>query len=278
MEDKRLGNFLRARRELLQPEDVGLRRVGRRRVPGLRREEVAMLAGVSVGYCIRLEQGRERHPSEQVLAALASALRLDSQEETYFYELAGRVATCRNAEESDQVSSIVRRILLDLNHPALVIGRYHQVLFRNALADELYRGLCYGRDLLRLVFLDPAAREFYPDWETIALRTVASLRANIGANLADPQLIELVTELSTQSQDFRRMWPRHDVRAKVREATRIRHPEVGEIILTCETLTVNSTPDQQIIVHCAEPGSPSQRKLSILAESILRTPEGKDVD
>ncbi len=235
-----------------------------------------MLAGVSVGYCIRLEQGRERHPSEQVLAALAGALRLDSQAEAYFYELAGRVATSRNTPDTEQVSSIVRRILDDLNYPALLIGRYHQVLYRNALADELYRCLFYDRDLLRLVFLDPAARQFYPEWETMARRTVASLRASVGANLQDPQFIELVTELSAKSRDFRRLWPRHDVRAKVREATRIRHPEVGELVLTCEALTVNCTPDQQVIVHHAEPGSESGRKLAILAQKGARPRERGD--
>jgi GAF domain-containing protein len=148
--------------------------------------------------------------------------------------------------------------------PAVVLGRYLDVLAHNQLGDALFAGHTYSDDLVRLVFLDPDARDLYPDWERVAVNTVGGLRAAAGADQDDPRLIETVGELSVKSADFRRLWARHDIRQKTRETKCFRHPLVGELTLTYEALTVNSAPDQQLVVYHAEPGSPSAEALSLL--------------
>ncbi|RNF87172.1 XRE family transcriptional regulator [Streptomyces botrytidirepellens] len=262
-----LGQFLRARRELLRPEDLGIPAGARRRVAGLRREEVAMLAGVSTDYYVRLEQGRERHPSAQVVDALARVLGLEEDAVAHLHQLARPVPAARRRKgvRGERVSPVLLRMMEDWHRtPAVVLGRCLTVLAHNALGRALFEGHAHSGDLLRLVFLDPDAKVFYPDWDRVAVSTVAGLRAAVGTDYDDPQLIEAVGELSLRSEEFRRLWARHDIRQKAHETKRFRHPVVGELTLDYESLTVNGAPGQQLVVYQAEPGSPSEHALSLL--------------
>ncbi|MEV1007963.1 helix-turn-helix transcriptional regulator [Streptomyces sp. NPDC049881] len=269
-----LGQYLRARRRLLRPEDIGLAPGLRRRVPGLRREEVAMLAGVSTDYYVRLEQGRERSPSAQVVGALARALALDDEAAGYLGRLAAPAPRARRRRgRGERVGEDLRRMMEAWpGTPAVVLGRCLDVLAHNALGGALFAGHAHSGDLVRLVFLDPDAREFFPDWERVAASTVAGLRASAGDDADDPRLVRLVGELCLRSEPFRRLWARHDVRRKTREATkRFRHPLVGELTLSYETLTVNGAPDQQLVLYRAEPGSPSEQALTLLGSLAAPT-------
>jgi hypothetical protein len=151
-----------------------------------------------------------------------------------------------------------------LQTPAVVLGRHLTVLAANDLGRALFAGHTYSGDLVRLVFLDPDARDFYPEWERVAVNTVGGLRAAAGLDHDDPALIALVGELSVKSEPFRRLWARHDIRQKTHEVKRFRHPMVGELTLSYESLTVNSAPGQQLVTYQAEPGSPSEQALSLL--------------
>ncbi|MGW1379073.1 helix-turn-helix transcriptional regulator [Streptomyces sp. NPDC002446] len=261
-----LGQFLRARRELLRPEDLGLPADGRRRVTGLRREEVAQLAGVSTDYYMRLEQGRERHPSVQVVDALARVLELEDDAAAHLHRLALPFSRRRRpAARREHVSPHLLSMMAAWPQtPAVVLDRYLTVLAANALGTALFDGHTYRDDLVRLVFLDPDARDFYPDWDRAAANTVGGLRAAVGTDYNDPRLVEVVGELSLKSESFRRLWARHDIRHKTHETKRFRHPVVGELTLHYESLTVNSAPGQQLVVYQADPGSPSQEALSLL--------------
>jgi transcriptional regulator with XRE-family HTH domain len=265
--DNRIGQFLRARRELVQPEDVGIEAFGRRRVPGLRREELAMLAGVSVDYYVRLEQGRERHPSEQVLDSLARALQLDDTAARHLQELARPPARRRRPSIRPQrVRRGVERLMDGWSHtPAMVYGRCMDVLAANSLADAVHGRPLRGDNALRSIFLDPGARDFYADWEEVARDTVAWLRALAGADLDDPRLTELVGELSLKSEEFRRLWARHDVREKTSGTKRFVHPVVGELSLGYESFAIGGAPGQVLVVYHAEPGSRNEQALALLA-------------
>ncbi|MEU7665326.1 helix-turn-helix transcriptional regulator [Streptomyces lincolnensis] len=261
-----LGQFLRARRERLRPEDLGIRADGRRRVAGLRREEVAQLAGVSTDYYVRLEQGRERHPSVQVVEALARALELEEDAVAHLHRLALPTPRRRRpAARRERVSPHLLNMMAAWPRtPVVVLDRCLAVLAANALGTALFDGHTYRDDLVRLVFLDPDARDFYPDWDRVAASTVGGLRAAVGTDLDDPRLVEVVGELSLKSETFRRLWARHDIRQKTHETKRFRHPVVGELTLHYESLTVNSAPGQQLVVYHADPGSPSEQALSLL--------------
>ncbi|MFI5641200.1 helix-turn-helix transcriptional regulator [Streptomyces goshikiensis] len=265
-DENALGVFLRARRARLGPEDTGLPTTGRRRVPGLRREEVATLAGVSPDYYTRLEQGRERHPSQQVLEAVARALRLDGEAVAHLH----RVATpaprrTRPAPRVERVAPNLRRLLDSWSDtPAFVLGHALDVLARNQLAGALFAGFTHADNLLRMTFLDPAAHHFHRDWDRAAEACVATLRRAAGIDPDDRRLTELVGELSVKSAGFRTLWARHEVRGKTREAKLFHHPEVGDLELHYETFTVNGAPTQQLVVYQAEPGSPSADALALL--------------
>jgi transcriptional regulator with XRE-family HTH domain len=279
-DDNALGEFLRARRELLDPEAAGIPDFGRRRVPGLRREELAILAGVSSPYYTRLEQGRDRHPSPQILEAIGRALGLDQQAMAHLHRLAQAPSSPRKPQPGTEEVAAGLRLLLDswTEQPSVIIGRYRDVLAANRLAQVLNPGFVPGRNLLRHVFLDPEGREYYLDWEEIAEGAVAGLRASAGAEPDDPHLIGLVGELSVKSEDFRQMWARHDVRARTSGRKRYNNPFIGLITLNYETFTVNAEPGQTMFVFRAEPGSSDEHSLLLLAQIAVGSQSRKAED
>jgi transcriptional regulator with XRE-family HTH domain len=273
-----IGEYLRARRELVRPEDVGLRDLGRRRTPGLRREEVAMLAGVSSDYYVRLEQGRDQHPSAQVLDALARALQLDEDATAHLHRLAEpapRAKRRRTYKPEKAPDGIVRLIATWETTPAYVFGRYMDVLAANPLATALAPYCVPGENLVRATFLDQRVADRYGDWERVTESTVAGLRALVGPDVDDPRLIELVGELSLRSERFRRLWARHDVRPKRSGTSRISHPQVGPLELSYEKLLIPDAERQTLVIYHAAPGSPSAQALALLATTTVaeREPE-----
>ncbi|GAB3163515.1 Transcriptional regulator, contains XRE-family HTH domain [Microbispora rosea] len=269
-----LGSFIKARRALVRPEDAGLPALGRRRVAGLRRDELAALAGVSLAYLTRLEQGRDRNPSEQVLDALGAALRLDADLTTHLHALA-RDASRPNGGQARRPRDRPAPgagSLLDawVGIPAYLRGRRFDVLAANGPAMALAPMYRPGRNLVRDVFLDPGARALFPQWGAVAAGSAAALRA--GADLGDPALRELVEELSAASEDFRRLWERHDVRPTRDETKEFAHPVAGPLVLRRHSLTVGGTDGQVVIAYQAEPGTPSAAALARL------TAPGQDHD
>jgi transcriptional regulator with XRE-family HTH domain len=263
-----LGDFLRSRRARIQPEEVGLPSYGRRRVPGLRREEVAQLAGVSVDYYIRLEQGRGPSVSDAVLDAVARVLRLDETEHAYLKT----VARPRHKQPARPPAPRVRpgvQSLLDgmVGNPAFVLGRRMDVLAWNALGDAV-SGFSHmgpgGRNIPRHVFLDPAARDLYPEWSAVAAQTVAHLRLNAGRHADDRELCSLVGELSLKSEDFRRLWADHQVKECAYGSKKVRHPVAGLLTLPYETLSLPADPEQTIVVYTPKPGSETAERLALL--------------
>lgn len=265
--DNLLGEFLRARRARLDPTELGVPDHHRRRVPGLRREELALLAGVSPHYYARLEQGRDRHPSPQMLQALAQVLGLDPEAAAHLRRLAEPApARRRRVRPPEKVRPALRR-LLDRwqSEPAVVVGRYRDVLAANGLARILNPGYTPGRNLLRDVFLDPAARDTYPDWEQTADGAVAGLRASAGAEVDDRRLTDLVGELSVRSDAFRRRWARHDVRERTHGTKTFTNPFVGAVTLDYETFHLTDAPGQTLFVFFPQPGSTDEQSLTLLA-------------
>lgn len=267
-----LGDFIKARRGQVSPDEAGIRSIGPRRVPGLRREELALLAGVSSDYLVRLEQGRDTHPSDQVLDALARALELNEAEHDYLQRLA-RTSTARRRHrrmEPEVVAPAVARLMDAWEHtPAFVLGRRLDVLTANAMAMALHSevpGFAEGRaNMVRHVFLDASARESYPDWEAVAADTVANLRGLAGADPDDPGLVELVGEVSVKSEHFATLWARQRVRLKAAGHKRIHHPSIGELHLEFESLEVTSAPGQILVAYTAQAGSESENGLRLLA-------------
>ncbi|GAA3736357.1 helix-turn-helix transcriptional regulator [Streptomyces tremellae] len=264
----RLGDYLRVRRERLRPEDAGLPAGARRRVPGLRREEVALLAGISVEYYLRLEQGRDQHPSDQVLGALARALKLDADAERYLYDL-GRPAPParrRRAARPERVSPGVQSLIDSWpSTPALVQGRSLTTLAANAVATALSPYFAPGVNTLRAAFLEPGMRELYEDWEGMTAKVVAYLRATAGAAADDPRLVEVVGELSLRSDRFRTLWARQDVRLKTSGTSRFRHPQVGALALRYEKFELPGTQGQVLVAYHSPAGTEDHEKLDLLA-------------
>ena len=268
-----LGDYLRARRELVTPADAGLPQFGPRRVPGLRREEVAMLAGISADYYLRLEQGRDRHPSVQVLESLARVLRLDDDGAAYLLSLGSdKPRRTRRRPRPEVVPAGIRALLGSLTLPAFVEGRCFDVLAANSLATVLSPRLVAGRNRLRDVFLDPAEQALYPNWEGAAAALVAGFRESIGTDTDDPRFIELVGELSLASDRFRQLWARHDVRSRAGAAVTLDHPQAGELTLNREKLMIGGTDGQLLAIYHAEPGTSSAEKLSLLASYSTSAP------
>jgi transcriptional regulator with XRE-family HTH domain len=261
-----LGDFLRRRRAELTPTQTGLLTSGVRRVPGLRREEVALLAGMSADYYVRLEQGRERHPSVQVLDALARALRLDVDARQHLHRLAGLSPLAHAPAAAERVDPELRR-LMDMwpDNPALVLGRGYDVLAANPLGEALF-GSC--GNLAFKVFLEPSARAFYSDWHEVAAGTVAGLRLASGAAPDDPVLDRVIRALMGRSREFRSLWARHDARGKSAQSKRLVHPEVGPLTLAMQTFDVRAEPGQQLVVYHAHPGSEDAQALRLLGTRV----------
>jgi transcriptional regulator with XRE-family HTH domain len=258
-----LGEYLRARREQIHPEDAGLVGGGRRRVPGLRREELAMLAGISTDYYIRLEQGRNQTPSPQVLDALAAVLRLDADSSAYLHALAATPGSHRAPRRPQRVPVSTLQFLDALPMPAFIHDKRMTVLATNTLGSALSPNYRTGVNLLRAVFLDPRERELHLDWNRATAEAVAGIRAAAAA-LDDPELNALVGELSIKSEDFRRLWARHDVHTRTGGTSLLEHPEVGALELRHEKLTISGTDGHTLVAYHAEPGSPSAQALAIL--------------
>ncbi|MFI9343019.1 helix-turn-helix domain-containing protein [Streptomyces sp. NPDC052773] len=267
-----LSEFLRTRRARLKPEDVGLPDYGRhRRVPGLRREELAQLAGVSVAYYTRLEQGNGRNVSAEVLDSIARALRLNDAEHSHLIHLAKpKQNKKRPAGRTQQVRGALGQLLDSMDGvPAYVVGRRSDVLAWNRMAAALFGD--WGelpereRNWARMVFLKPEYRDLFVDWEQKASDVVGYLRLDAGCHPDDPRLSALVGELSVKSGDFRRLWARHDVKEKTHGVKLLRHPLVGELTLSFETFRLGDDPEQSLVTYHAEPGSPSADALRLLA-------------
>ena len=261
-----LGQYLRARRDLMRPKDVGLPDFGRRRVPGLRREELAMLAGISADYYLRLEQGRDQHPSEQVIDALARALHLDDDATAHLHSLSHQATRGRAVEREHAPASIVRMIDSLTMTPAFVHGRLMDVLAANALATALSPIFSPGVNLVRAIFLDPGVRALWRDWNALTESVVARLRVLVGPDVGNPRLCEIVNDLSARSDRFRSLWVRHDILVPASGRTTFDHPVVGTLELQPERLAILGKEGQLLIICHAEPGSPSERALLRLAD------------
>ena len=265
--DSELGEFLRSSRSHLSPADAGLSVSGAaRRVAGLRREEVAELAGVSVDYYARLEQGRERSPSPQVLEALSRALRLDVDARGHLYRVAGVGPTLG----SDAQRATVHPSLLALldrfsDSAAYVLGPAFDVLAANAPAAALLAPFAPETNMTRILFTHPLARTIYPEWTLMSGATVHALRLNAGLFPSDGSISNLVAELSATSLDFRELWNDGSVGGLARAFKVFHHPDAGRVELSYQTFEVKDAPGQQLLVGSPEPGSASEKAISSLS-------------
>ncbi|MBL7486875.1 helix-turn-helix domain-containing protein [Frankia sp. AgB1.9] len=266
-----LGEYLRARRALVTPEQAGIPQLGTRRVPGLRREEVAMLAGISADYYLRLEQGRDRGPSTQVLESLARVLRLDAAGLDYLLGLAqGQSRRPRRRERRREVVPENILALLDtITFPGFVESRYFDILAANPLAAILSPRFVVGRNRVRDFFLEPAEQDFYSDWENSARGIIAGFRTSVGSDLDDPRFVEIVGELSLASDLFRTLWARQDVVRRGGTTMTVHHPEAGALTLYREKLPIPGTAGQVLALWHAPAASPAAEKLALLASYAL---------
>ncbi|MEU6200544.1 helix-turn-helix transcriptional regulator [Streptomyces sp. NPDC047061] len=267
-----LSEFLRTRRARLRPSDVGLPDFGRhRRVPGLRREELAQLAGVSVAYYTRLEQGNGRNVSAEVLDSIARALRLTDAEHAHLMHLAkGKQHKKKASARPQQVRPALGQLLEAMEGvPAYIGGRRSDILAWNGMTAAVFGDWSQlpvtERNWARLVFLRPAYRDLFVDWEQKAIDIVCLLRMDAGCYPDDTRLSALVGELSVKSEEFRRLWATHDVKEKSHGVKRLHHPLVGELSLSYESFRMPDDPDQSLVTYHAEPGSASAQALSLLA-------------
>lgn len=265
--------FLSSRRDRITPDQAGLPAYGgNRRVPGLRREEVSLLAGVSVDYYTRLERGDLSGVSDSVLDSLARALQLDEAETAHLFDLArtanaSPVARRPRTRTETLRPSILRLLDAMTEAPAVVRNNYFDYLAGNALGRALYAPVFAqpAPNSARFAFLDPAAKDFYPEWERNTQELVAAMRGEAGRNPFDRRLTDLVGELSTRSERFRTLWAAHNVRFHRTGTKRIDHPVVGEMELTYEAFELPADPGLQMSTYTAEPGSASADKLRMLA-------------
>ncbi|MEZ4597525.1 MAG: helix-turn-helix domain-containing protein [Chloroflexota bacterium] len=273
--DEEIREFLTSRRARLTPERAGLPVYGRtRRVLGLRREEAALLAGISVEYYTRLERGNARGVSDDVLEAVSRALQLDEAEHAHLLDLARTANSERPPRRSTtpaRVRPSVRRVIDAMGDiPAFVANGRLDILYANPMAEALYspqhsdpaRPVNSGRFL----FLDPRARTFYADWEGTARDVVAALRGEAGRNPYDRALSDLIGLLSTRSEEFRVQWARHDVRFHRSGTKRFHHPLVGDLTLTYERMDLPADPGLHLVTYSAEPGTPSAERMRELRE------------
>ncbi|MER5402885.1 helix-turn-helix transcriptional regulator [Streptomyces sp. NPDC002599] len=267
-----LSEFLRSRRARLKPEDVGMPDFGRhRRVPGLRREELAQLAGVSVAYYTRLEQGNGRNVSAEVLDSIARALRLTDAEHNHLTHLAKpKQHKKRSAARPQQVRGSLRQLLDTIDGvPAYITGRRSDVLVWNRMAAAVFGDWSelppQERNWARMVFLRPEYRDLFVEWEQKAIDIVCLLRMDAGCHPDDPRLAALVGELSVKSEDFRRLWATHDVKEKSHGVKLLRHPLVGDLALQFESFRLIGDSELALVTYHAEPGSGSAEALRLLA-------------
>ncbi|MFZ4896515.1 helix-turn-helix transcriptional regulator [Plantibacter sp. Mn2098] len=267
-----LGDFLRAARARVQPQDVGLGYTGTtaRRVPGLRRDEVAFLAGMSVDYYTRMEQGRIKHASDGIVNGLCKALRLNDTERSYLFSLFSPVSGRPvQQKRTTKVRPIIRQLMDQTdNTAAFVLGVGMEVLAMNDLAKKLMHDFTLesglARSLARWTFLAPEARTFYREWDIVAADMTAILRRDASRHPNDPRLNELIGELTVKSDDFRHWWPQHMVYECSFGTKLISHPLVGSLDIEYETFLVPGDPDQQLFLYTAKTGSPSDDALHIL--------------
>lgn len=257
-----LGGYLRARRALVTPSQAGLPAGGNRRVPGLRREEVAMLAGISADYYLRLERGRDKNPSPQVLGALARVLHLDELEQEYLLSLAAPRPLRRQRRKPERVPARLHQLLASVQVPAFLEGRAFDVLASNQLAVALSPRLQPGYNRLRSLLLDPEEQAFQQDWTRSTEGFIAAFRKSIGDDVNNPRFVELVGELALSSERFRTLWARHDVRMLEGGTTTVNHPVVGELHLHRDKLPVDGL---FLVLYYADQGSESEEKLRLLA-------------
>ena len=264
-----LGGYLRARRALVTPERAGLPAGANRRVPGLRREEVAMLAGISADYYLRLERGRDKNPSVQVLESLARVLYLDELEQEYLLGLAAPRPRPQRRRKPERVPPRLHQLLASVQVPAFVEGRAFDVLASNPLAVALSPRLQPGYNRLRSLLLDPEEQAFQQDWTRSTEGFIAAFRKSIGDDIDNPRFVELVGELALSSERFRTLWARHDVRSLEGGTTTVNHPVVGELHLHRDKLPVD---DLLLVLYYADQGSQSDEKLRLLASMAQTTP------
>jgi transcriptional regulator with XRE-family HTH domain len=266
-------DFLTSRRAKITPERAGLTSYGSRRVPGLRRNEVAQLAGVSIEYYSRLERGNLTGVSDSVLDALARALQLDEAERTHLYDLArtaGPEARTRRRATPQGVRPNVQRLLDSMTDvPAIVMNGRTDALAANQLGRALfapvYADPTRPPNFARFTFLDPRARDFWAAWDRIADDTVELLRAQAGRDPYDKALTDLIGELATRSEDFRTRWAAHDVRLHSTGIKHLRHPTIGELHLTFEVLVLAADDGLSLVTYGTEPGTTSEDGLRLLA-------------
>ena len=275
-----LSQFLTSRRAKVTPEQAGLPSYGQRRVPGLRREEVASLAGVSVEYYKRLERGNATGASDAVLDALADALRLEDAERAHLFDLARAASPIsprrRRRPVQQGIRPVVQRILDSIDAPATISNVRCDYLAANPLGRALYSPLFESREQppnsARFTFLDPVAQAFFVDWEKAAKDLVATLRSMAGRNPYDRALSDLVGELSTRSDAFRTWWAAHNVRYHQTGTKRLHHPVVGDLELSYEVMNLAADTELRLAIFTAEPGSGSEEALNLLA-SWAATPD-----
>ena len=265
--------FLSSRRAKVTPEQAGLTAYGRnRRVTGLRREEVAMLAGISVEYYTRFERGNASGASDDVIEGVVRALQLDDAERAHLFDLVRSANAIsrptRRRPSQDRVRPVVQRILDSMNAPAYVRNGRLDLLAANALGRALYGPVFDGAvgtpNMARYLFLQPDAADFFSDWEAVASDAVAILRAEAGRDPFDKELSQLIGELSTRSQEFRVRWAAHNVKFHRTGTKTLHHPVVGIVTLDYEALELPGDGGQRILVYSAEPASPSQQALDLL--------------
>ena len=258
-----LGDYLRARRGQVRPEDVGLVPGARRRVQGLRREELATLAGISSDYYLRLEQGRDKNPSAQVLDALARALLLDIKATEHLHQLAVASGSHRDHGYVETVTDGVDELIEQFAMPAIVASRCLDVLAANSIARALSPGFTPGENFLRWRLLEPAARDFYVDWDEATDVAVSGLREAAASDPTDPRLRSVIDELLAASERFRELWARADVGYRV-GIMHMRHPKVGDLHLQRNRFNIPHSGGQHLLIYRAEPGSESAAALDAL--------------
>jgi transcriptional regulator with XRE-family HTH domain len=268
-----LAEFLKTRRTRVRPEDLGLEPGPRRRVAGLRREELALLAGVSTDYYQRMEQGRDVRPSAQVLDSIARALRFTPEESRHLYNLAAAAsAPARQPRYGPEVvPPTTVRLLAAMSAPALVVGRLLDLLAWNPLAGALLGGftrLPVSERNLLFLFLDPQADQACPDRRATVAELTAMLRAQVAAEPGHPRAAELIAGLTASSAEFTQLWARHDVGEATRGRMRVNHPLVGELSLDWDAYPMPGVPGPVLIVYTAPPGGPDAERLQQLAAAV----------